>query len=237
MYRYIHLKVVIKSTYGANQTYLSQIFLLEENPNGLVPTKQPKRVEEYKVDYLEDLDNDVSSDSKLEEWLIKSPGYVAETDNGTMTARDLLQSEIYRSKRGSVRTSMEDPQPISTSTSLSNLSAYNYRNPELRTKMIDLAKGMKRIKKKVILEETMPSSRMNNKRYMLLSEDEKADIEFTHDLVKIKSQMSTFKDTIQNLQLLFKNWIGQLSEIENKIMPHNQGHNSTYDPSFNVFTK
>ena len=40
--RYKYIKIIIKDTFGSNQTYLNQVLLLEENPNSEVPVKLPK---------------------------------------------------------------------------------------------------------------------------------------------------------------------------------------------------
>ena len=104
----------------------------------MIPIKQSKP---SNLKYIDDLD--VSSDSKLEACLLKSP-YNYDTENGTMTARDLLNSDVPKTNQFSLRTSMEDVVN-SNRTSMTDIDVYNYKDPELRNKMLSLEKDMKKL--------------------------------------------------------------------------------------------
>ena len=125
--KYKYLKVIIKATFGANQTYLNQIFVCAEHPNASIPVKQvnptpcdppvqqPKNLLSSKLP--KDLYYDDSEYSKGDWTELRSPIRYNETENGTMTARDLAPSDHFFSKQQSVRVSMEHKEILSIRSS------------------------------------------------------------------------------------------------------------------------
>ena len=130
--RYNYLKCIIKDTFGSNQTYWNQILLWEENPNADIPVKLPKQpisnsYDLNKLSYIQELEEwDVGESSKPSSFAARSPLKYWETDNGTMTARELFASEHILSKKESVRVSIEDPE-ASANSSHSSFLATNFK--------------------------------------------------------------------------------------------------------------
>ncbi|CAI2383252.1 unnamed protein product [Moneuplotes crassus] len=133
--------------------------------------------------------------------------YKDETENGTMTARDLIPE--YMPAKSPPATESFDlyaevhAEASSLVSSMDGIEAYNYRDPELRYKMVSMEKQLYKLKKMANYEQPQENI-IEVRKDGLTKLDQQAEI-LEKENQEIRAQLDPLKEEMVELRAIMSN--------------------------------